>query len=80
MPVADPGFPRVGGGNSRGGMERQPKMLSTFGENCMKMENSWPLGDGWLTAPGPPLDRPLNTCTFYHQKVERINTIFFIPV
>ena len=47
--VADPGFPRGGGANPRGG--RQPIIWPIFPKNCMKMKKFW--------ARGGPLDPPL---------------------
>ena len=44
IPVGDPGFPRGGGANPRGG-ERQPIIWSIFPANCMKMKKFWAGGD-----------------------------------
>ena len=42
--VADPGFPRGGCTNPKGG--RQPTICLIFPENCMKMKKFWPRGGG----------------------------------
>ena len=51
--VADPGFPRGGGANPKGG--RQPIIWPIFPENCMKMKK---FGAGGGARPSrPPLKR-----------------------
>ena len=54
-PVADPGFPRGGGVNPKGG--RQPIIWPIFPENCMKMKKFGAGGARGTRA--PPLDPPL---------------------
>ena len=51
--VANPGFPRGGGANPKGG--HQPIIWPIFPENCMKMKKFWARGGRH------PLDPPLNT-------------------
>ena len=53
--VADPGFPRGGGANLKGG--RQPIIWPIFPENCMKMKKFW--AGGARVPRTPPLDLPL---------------------
>ena len=55
--VADPGFPRGGGANPKGG---GAKLLfgQFFRENCMKMKKFWARGGGAHPS-RPPLDPPL---------------------
>ena len=55
LAVADPGFPRGGGANPKGG-GRQPIIWPIFSENCMKMKKFWAGGGASLA---PPLDPPL---------------------
>ena len=57
--VADPGFPRGGGANPKGG-GGQPIIWPIFAENCMKMKKFWARGGGASLA--PPLDPPLHWC------------------
>ena len=47
--VADPGLPRGGGANPKGG--RQPIIWSIFPENCMKMKKFWARGGRASLAP-----------------------------
>ena len=55
--VADPGFPRGGDANPKGG-GRQPIIWPIFPENCMKMKKFWARGRGARPS-RPPLDPPL---------------------
>ena len=56
--MADPGFPRGGGANSRGG-GRQDTILLKFPKNCMKLKKFRLPGGGGGVSPAPPLDPPL---------------------
>ena len=49
-PVADPGFPRGGGANPKGG---QPIIWPILPENCMKMKKFW--AGGGACVPRAPL-------------------------
>ena len=42
--VADPGFPRGGGANPKGGGKCQPIIWQSLPENCMKMKKFWTRG------------------------------------
>ena len=55
--MADPGFPRGGGANSRGG--RQHTVLPNFPKNCMKLKEFGLRGAGGGASLAPPLDPPL---------------------
>ena len=55
--VADPGFPRGGGANPKGG--RQPIIWPIFAENCMKMKKFW-AGEG--RVPRAPLRSATALC------------------
>ena len=48
--MADPGFPRGGGANPKGG-GRQPIIWPIFPKNCMKMKKFWARGGGASLAP-----------------------------
>ena len=50
-PVADPGFPRVGGANSPGGGGRQHTILPNFPKNSMKLKEFGPRGARVPRAP-----------------------------
>ena len=54
--VADPEFPRRGGGNFQGG-DANLLFNQIFPENCMKMKEFGPRGGA--RVPGAPLDPPL---------------------
>ena len=66
-PVADPGFPRGGGANPKGG--RQPIIWSIFPENCMKMKKFWARGGGARPS-RPPLDPPLQAYFVKERQLE----------
>ena len=59
--VADPGFPREGGANPKGG--RQPIICRIFPENCMKMKKFWAGGGRASLA---PLLRSATDCNLKH--------------
>ena len=59
--MADPGFPRGGGANPKGG-GCQPIIWPTFPENCMKMKKFW--AGGGMHPSHPPLDLPLFSVNF----------------
>ena len=52
--MADPGFPRGGGANPKGG--HQHIIWPIFAKNCMKMKKFWARGG----VPCAPLDTPLD--------------------
>ena len=54
LSVADPGFPRCGSANSRGG-GRQYTILPNFSKNCMKLKEFGPRGRIPRAAVDPPL-------------------------
>ena len=54
--MVDPGFPRGGGANPKGG---QPIIWLIFSENCMRMKIFW--AKGGRGRPLHPLDPPLMT-------------------
>ena len=49
--VADPGFPRGGGANPKGG--HPPIIWPVYSENCTKMKKLW--AGGGHASPAPPL-------------------------
>ena len=61
MSVADPGFPRGGGANPKGG-GRQPIISPIFPENCMKMKKFW--ARGGREGRAPPL-RSATGCAYF---------------
>ena len=74
-PVADPGFPRGGAANPRGGGGRQDMILLKFPENCTKSKKIRPGGGGeGARVPCAPLDLPLpvpypsNFCILYSKR------------
>ena len=54
--VADPGFPRGGGANPKGGVPTY--YLANFSQNCMKMKNVWATR-GARVPRAAPFDPPL---------------------
>ena len=54
QPVANSGFPRVGGANPQG-------ILPNFPKNCMKLKEFGPRGGRGVTSLAPHLDPPIIT-------------------
>ena len=69
LAVADPGFPRGGGANHKGG-GRQPIIWPIFSQKLH--ENEEILGRGGARPSRPPLDPPLLSAYFYEIIVQNI--------